>query len=249
MTLDGSLPPLGFRQYQTIDLSGWNGRARSRTLDPLKAAHGRGASRAFANRPRARPGASSAPATCNWRLTAAVATALLLAGAAFLYPRVCQWAAAEAGRWRSGISPKPRPTCRGAFRHAQAGDRCRVRSRECCDGRCSRATGGGLGAVRHERQHQPARRDRAVHGQPAQPRFGVVLWSGSFRAGGCRRGGGAPGSGRRQPGYPLWPVGRINLQAADVGPGRSPSISNGATSIGADPRLDRPSSMPRGGSP
>ena len=38
VTLDGCPPPLGFRQYQTIDLSDWNGRARSRPLDPLKAA-------------------------------------------------------------------------------------------------------------------------------------------------------------------------------------------------------------------
>lgn len=37
VTLDGCLPPLGFRQFQTIDLSSWSGRHRSRILEPLKA--------------------------------------------------------------------------------------------------------------------------------------------------------------------------------------------------------------------
>lgn len=36
VTLDGCLPPLGFRQFQTIDLSDWSGRHRSRHLEPLK---------------------------------------------------------------------------------------------------------------------------------------------------------------------------------------------------------------------
>lgn len=38
VTLDGREPPLGFRQYQTIDLSRWNGRPKSSALEPLKAA-------------------------------------------------------------------------------------------------------------------------------------------------------------------------------------------------------------------
>ena len=36
VTLDGCQPPLGFRQYQTIDLSRWNGRAGSNALEQLK---------------------------------------------------------------------------------------------------------------------------------------------------------------------------------------------------------------------
>src|SRR5688572_3301291 len=36
--LDGSEPPLGFRQYQTIDLSRWNGRSDSAGLKTLKRA-------------------------------------------------------------------------------------------------------------------------------------------------------------------------------------------------------------------
>jgi tetratricopeptide (TPR) repeat protein len=38
VTLDGCQPPLGFRQYQTIDLCRWNGRPRSRALQSLQAA-------------------------------------------------------------------------------------------------------------------------------------------------------------------------------------------------------------------
>ena len=35
VTLDGCQPPLGFRQYQTIDLSTWDGRPKSAKLAPL----------------------------------------------------------------------------------------------------------------------------------------------------------------------------------------------------------------------
>jgi len=35
LSLDGSLPPLGFRQYQTIDLSGWRGKAASPQVDRI----------------------------------------------------------------------------------------------------------------------------------------------------------------------------------------------------------------------
>lgn len=38
VTLDGCSPPLGFRQYQTIDLTAWTGGPRSRLLDQLQAA-------------------------------------------------------------------------------------------------------------------------------------------------------------------------------------------------------------------
>ena len=37
VSLDGCLPPLGFRQYHTIDLSRWNGNPNSAAFDPLKA--------------------------------------------------------------------------------------------------------------------------------------------------------------------------------------------------------------------
>jgi len=35
LSLDGSLPPLGFRQYQTIDLSTWRGRADASQIDAI----------------------------------------------------------------------------------------------------------------------------------------------------------------------------------------------------------------------
>jgi tetratricopeptide (TPR) repeat protein len=38
VTLDGSQPPLGFRQYQTVDLSHWNESPQSPALEPLEAA-------------------------------------------------------------------------------------------------------------------------------------------------------------------------------------------------------------------
>ena len=37
VSLDGCLPPLGFRQYHTIDLSRWNGNPHAAAFDPLKA--------------------------------------------------------------------------------------------------------------------------------------------------------------------------------------------------------------------
>src|SRR5207248_8502170 len=38
LSLDGTLPPLGFRQIQTIDLSGWRGRADAPQLEAIKRA-------------------------------------------------------------------------------------------------------------------------------------------------------------------------------------------------------------------
>lgn len=96
VTLDGCPPPLGFRQYHTIDLSGWNGRPRSRTLRPLKAAIAEKASGAVL---RARP-AEALPVrqwrsrfeARRWSVAAAAALALILGGV-FLYSRV--WAGAD----------------------------------------------------------------------------------------------------------------------------------------------------------
>lgn len=38
ISLDGSLPPIGFRQYQIIDLSRWHGRSRSREIVAIESA-------------------------------------------------------------------------------------------------------------------------------------------------------------------------------------------------------------------
>ena len=90
LTLDGSLPPLGFRQFQTVDLAGWNGRSRSRALGPLKAAVDKvaAAHRACPDRPTPGPALRPRQLFGDWRLGAALAIALLLAGAALLYPRL-----------------------------------------------------------------------------------------------------------------------------------------------------------------
>ena len=40
LSLDGSLPPLGFRQYQTIDLASWRGKAASPQIDSIDRAIG-----------------------------------------------------------------------------------------------------------------------------------------------------------------------------------------------------------------
>ena len=91
VTLDGCPPPLGFRQYHTIDLSGWNGRPRSSALQPLKAAI---IEKASGTAPQAGP-AAAVPArqrrgsfeARHWAFAAAAALLLILGGP-FLYSRV-----------------------------------------------------------------------------------------------------------------------------------------------------------------
>src|SRR5687767_3943603 len=87
ITLDGCQPPLGFRQYQTIDLSGWNGRSRSPTLEPLRAAIAEKAS--GATQSIGRPAAHGAGwrTRMQFRRLAMVAATLffLLAGTAYFY--------------------------------------------------------------------------------------------------------------------------------------------------------------------
>ena len=91
VTLDGCPPPLGFRQYHTIDLSGWNGRPRSSALQPLKAAI---IEKASGTAPQAGP-AAAVPArqrrgsfeARHWAVAAAAALLLILGGP-FLYSRV-----------------------------------------------------------------------------------------------------------------------------------------------------------------
>ena len=89
VTLDGCQPPLGFRQYQTIDLSGWSGRPQSHALDPLKSA----ITEKVAGTGQAKKAAPAAPrtpiafASQRWAV-AAVAVLVLLTGGAFVYSRV-----------------------------------------------------------------------------------------------------------------------------------------------------------------
>jgi tetratricopeptide (TPR) repeat protein len=96
VTLDGCLPPLGFRQYQTIDLSAWNGRSGSRALQPLHDAIEKAAARgpsAMPASPKVRRKSALPP---RWAVAASVALLLLLASG-FIYSRI------GAG---GGVSPK-----------------------------------------------------------------------------------------------------------------------------------------------
>ena len=90
VSLDGCLPPLGFRQYHTIDLLSWNGQPQSPVLYPLKAAiaektgdtsHPKAAfpAQGFGSRARFEPR--------PWVIASAAAL-VMLAGGAFLYPRI-----------------------------------------------------------------------------------------------------------------------------------------------------------------
>lgn len=91
--LDGCTPPLGFRQFQAIDLRGWNGRSNSKALEPLKhAVSARAGSGAATGSDRERP-APPPPArtTVEWlreRKFAVAAAALLLVAAALILPRI-----------------------------------------------------------------------------------------------------------------------------------------------------------------
>ena len=90
VSLDGSAPPIGFRQYQTIDLSKWNGRPGSHALAPLRDAI---AARACADGEAAVTSRSAAPPIAapsrHLRLgLIAGGAAALLAAAALLYPRL-----------------------------------------------------------------------------------------------------------------------------------------------------------------
>lgn len=99
VTLDGSTPPLGFRQYQTIDLSSWTGRSGSRALQPLLEAIGKAASRTPGEKPAPKPRARRRLVDAIPRRAAVLAAAVLvlLLASGLIYSRV-----AASG----GISPK-----------------------------------------------------------------------------------------------------------------------------------------------
>ena len=75
VTLDGTLPPLGFREYQSIDLSSWRGRG-SRPLDRLNQSIAAKAGQAVCE---GGPAAPPPPSKRRWAL-AVVAAAVLAAG-------------------------------------------------------------------------------------------------------------------------------------------------------------------------
>lgn len=89
VSIDGCLPPLGFRQYHTIDLSGWNGQATSGALDPLRAAIAGLVDGTTSARPVAPVGKPARTMSKRSRLVVAAACASVILGAAsLLYPRL-----------------------------------------------------------------------------------------------------------------------------------------------------------------
>jgi TolB-like protein/tetratricopeptide (TPR) repeat protein len=89
ITLDGCQPPLGFRQYQTIDLSRWSGAPQSRRLQPLKGAVAEQTS-VSKSKPAGRRATSPRLVfgRSRWGAAAAAAVLVIIGGGAFLYPRV-----------------------------------------------------------------------------------------------------------------------------------------------------------------
>src|SRR5512134_2925503 len=90
VSLDGCLPPLGFRQYHTIDLLSWDGQPQSPALDPLKAAIAEktgGTSQPKAAFPARGSGSRARIKPHPWALASA-AMLTLLVGGAFLYASV-----------------------------------------------------------------------------------------------------------------------------------------------------------------
>jgi len=89
VSLDRSQPPLGFRQFQTVDLSGWNGRPQSQALSLLKAAIAEKTSSATDRKvvPARISSRTFDISPSRWAVAATAAIALL-GGAAYVYPRV-----------------------------------------------------------------------------------------------------------------------------------------------------------------
>ena len=89
VTLDGSLPPLGFRQYHTIDLSRWSRRPKSTSLEALSLAiaeRSSGTPQPMVEQSRgARLRSRLGP---RGRVALAISAVALLGGGAFLYPRL-----------------------------------------------------------------------------------------------------------------------------------------------------------------
>jgi tetratricopeptide (TPR) repeat protein len=99
VTLDGCQPPLGFRQYHTIDLSGWTGRGGARALGPLTQAIEKAAARSDGTTPAPAPAKRQPRLAAPMRRYAMLASLVmaLLLGGGLIYSRV-----AVSG----GISPK-----------------------------------------------------------------------------------------------------------------------------------------------
>ena len=83
VSLDGCPPPLGFRQYHTIDLSHWNAKPDSPGLDPLRAAIAEKSGKRQS--PAELPGARKAfrPKRASHLIMGGIAAALAVGGLAY----------------------------------------------------------------------------------------------------------------------------------------------------------------------
>lgn len=97
ITFDGCEPPIGFRQYQTIDLSQWSGRPNAKAIDQLtRAIEAKGATSgtgARAPTPLAAPQRSGWAATRSRPTLAGATLAVILGSAVLLFER-SPWRAA-----------------------------------------------------------------------------------------------------------------------------------------------------------
>lgn len=100
VTLDGSLPPLGFRQYQTIDLSRSKGRLNAKALAPLEQAIAAKAGGAPQAASPAKPARTPIAFSRGWA-AAAAALVLVIAGG-LLFSGTLGWGSS------GGLSPKVR---------------------------------------------------------------------------------------------------------------------------------------------
>lgn len=108
---DSCVPPLGFRQFQAIDLGGWNGKAKSKALEPLKRAVEAKAAGADEDAiPRASTVQGAARLQKRWAAVAALLAIVALG--ALLVPRIGAWAGTDS------VAPKVEL---GAFAASSAG--------------------------------------------------------------------------------------------------------------------------------
>ena len=108
---DSCVPPLGFRQFQAIDLGGWNGKAKSKALEPLKRAVEAKAAGADEDAiPRASRVQGAARLQKRWAAIAALLAIVALG--ALLVPRIGAWAGTDS------VAPKVEL---GAFAASSAG--------------------------------------------------------------------------------------------------------------------------------
>ena len=94
VSIDGTLPPMGFRQFHTMDLTGWKGSRRDqRTAELLHSVDRRLNGKAAT--PEAQPAPSEPRFSRRWRIVAGAAALVLIVAASADIVLRSQWARAE----------------------------------------------------------------------------------------------------------------------------------------------------------